>query len=258
MDKVIEKLKSDPQVNAVFITGSVSVGHKKSYSDIDLVVILNENKDNLYCLYKYTEDIFTEVFFFDLNDLERMRSLKSIPSDNFDAIFIDWLKKSDIIFDKSGALVDLKSKLVDIELFNVSDKSKLGYWQRINHNYITDKRYFDSGEDLYLTALEVKLFYSMEQVICSYFAFRDLPWRGEKNAVLYLRENDKDFYELFEKYIKSSKVDERFRTYSDMFCMVHNVVYKPWYKHNLTILGKNFELKLDSDVLDWIKVIFTT
>lgn len=257
MDKVIEKLKSDPQVNAVFITGSGGVGNRNGYSDIDLVVVLSENNDNLYCLYKFTDDIFTEVFFFDLKDLERISLLKKIASDDFDAIFIDWLKKSEILFDKSGDLTSLKSKLVDIDMSNVSKKSKFGYWQRINHNYITDKRYFDSGDELYLTALEIKLFYSMEQVICSYFAFRDLPWRGEKNAVLYLRENDKDFYELFERYIKSSKIDERFRVYSDMFDMAHNGAYRKWESDFLVVLDKNYEPKIKEDSnLGWITGAF--
>jgi hypothetical protein len=257
MDKVIEKLKSDPQVNAAFITGSGSIGNKKFYSDIDLVVILNENKDNLYCLYKFTNDVFTEVFFFDLKDLERIFSLTSVVSDHFDAIFIDWLKKSEILFDKSGVLSSLKSKLAHIGISSVSDKSKLGYWQRINHNYITDKRYFDSGDEIYLKALEIKLFYSMEQLICSYFAFRDLPWRGEKNAVLYLRENDKDFYDLFERYIKSSKIDEKFDLYSNMFDMVHTGKYKKWDKSVMAILDKDYKLKSKEDLnLSWLPLTF--
>jgi predicted nucleotidyltransferase len=52
LDEIIEKLKSNDDVDAVFITGSQTTQEAKSYSDIDLVVILKENKNELYSLYR--------------------------------------------------------------------------------------------------------------------------------------------------------------------------------------------------------------
>lgn len=242
LDKIIEKLKSDDGVNAVFITGSYSTQDAKSYSDIDLVVILKENKNNLYSLYRWIDNIFAEVFFFDLSDLKRIVSSKNIDSENFDAILLDWIKKSNIYFDKSDVLTELKSKALDIKISHQSDKSKKGFWQRINHNYIADKRYFDSREPLYHEALEIKLFYSMEQVICAYFAFRDIPWRGEKNAILYLKDNDINFYQLFKNNTSAKSLDERFEAYSRMFEAVFTDEYKKWTEKDEVILKKDFSV----------------
>lgn len=254
LDKMIEKLKSDDNVDTVFMTGSNHNNEAKAYSDIDLVVILKENKDELYCSYNWIDEIFAETFFFDLTDLKRISESKNIDSENFDAILIDWIKKSKIYFDKSKTLTELKSKAQNIDTSHQSNRSKEGFWQRINHNYIADKRYFYSGEPLYQEALEIKLFYSMEQIICAYFAFRNIPWRGEKNAVLYLKENATDFYKLFQNYTSATSLNERFQTYSQMFEAVFTDKYKKWTEKDEAILKKDFSVARANDsVTDYIK-----
>lgn len=257
LDKIIEKLKSDDNIDAVFMTGSNHNKEAKTYSDIDLVIIFKENKDELYCLYNWIGDIFAETFFFDLDDLKRVASSDKIDSESFDAILLDWIKKSDIFFDKSGILTELKSKASDINTSHQSDKSKKGFWQRINHNYIADKRYFDSRDPLYHEALEIKLFYSMEQVICAYFAFRDIPWRGEKNVILYLKDNAPDFYKLFQNYISAISLNERFQAYSQMFEVVFTDKYKKWTREDQIILKKDFSVaEPDESVTTYINSLF--
>lgn len=239
-DKVIEKLKSDDNVDTVFMTGSNHNNEAKTYSDIDLVVIFKENKDELYCLYDWIDGIFAEIFFFDLNDLKRIATSEKLDIESFDTILLDWIKKSNIYFDKSRTLTELKSKAQNIDTSQQSSKSKEGFWQRINHNYIVDKRYFDSVDSLYHEALEIKLFYSMEQVICAYFAFRDIPWRGEKNAISYLKENDSNFYQLFKNYTSAASLEERFDAYSKIFEAMFTDKYKKWTKEDRIILKKDF------------------
>jgi len=257
LDKIIEKLKSDDNVDAVFITGSYNTQEAKSYSDIDLVIILKENKNELYSLYRWIDGVFTEVFFFDLADLNRIVSSKNIDSDNFDAILLDWIKKSNIFFDKSGVLTELKSKASKIDISHQSNRSKKGFWQRINHNYIADKRYFDSGDKLYHEALEIKLFYSMEQVICAYFALRDIPWRGEKNAILYLKDNAQDFYKLFQNYTSATSLNERFEAYSQMFDSIWTDEYKKWTTTDKIILKKDFSVaKQNNSTIIYINSLF--
>lgn len=240
LNKIIEKLKSHDDIDAVFLTGSNASNQSKLYSDIDLVVILKNNKSSLYSMYRWIDGIFAEIFFFDLADIERIISSKNIDSDNFDAILLDWIKKSNIYFDKSGTLTKLKTS--EINTSKQSVKSKDGFWQRINHNYIADKRYFESNDPLYHEALEIKLFYSMEQVICAFFAFRNIPWRGEKNAILYIKDNAKDFYKLFNNYISARSLVERFQSYSQIFEATFTNEYVKWTEKDELILKKDFSI----------------
>ena len=242
LDKIIEKLKSNEDVDAVFLTGSHGTKESKSYSDIDLVVILKENKNNLYSLYRWIDGIFADIFFFDLTDLKRIGDSEKIAADNFDAIFVDWLKKASICFDKSGALTNLTSKISGTNTSKNSQKFKKGYWQRINHNHVSNKRYFESKDPLYLEALEIRLFYCVEEIICGYFALRDIPWRGEKKAVLDLKDNAPDFYDLLQKYLKTDSLELRFKHYSKMLDLVFTGEYKKWTEKDEIILKKDFLL----------------
>ena len=50
LEKIIDALNLNDDVDAVFITGSFGAKNAKPYSGIDLVVLLKENKMNLYSL----------------------------------------------------------------------------------------------------------------------------------------------------------------------------------------------------------------
>jgi len=135
LEKIIDALKLNDDVDAVFITGSFGAKNAKPYSDIDLVVLLNENKMNLYSLYRWVDGIFADIFFFDMADMERISSLGKNDGNAMDGIFMSWLKKADIRFDKSGVLADLKNKTAADGATLVSKKDKQSFWQKINYNF---------------------------------------------------------------------------------------------------------------------------
>ncbi|MEK7116613.1 MAG: nucleotidyltransferase domain-containing protein [Patescibacteria group bacterium] len=247
LDKIIEKLKSNNDVDAVFITGSHSNQEAKAYSDIDLVVILKENKNELYSLYRWIDGIFADIFFFDLTDLKRIENQIGKYENLMDSAFMSWLKKADIKFDKSGSLSELKNKANGIEEFLIPAKDKDSFWQKINYNFVANKRYFESNDPLYLEALELRLLYSVIEVICGYIAFRDIPWRGEKEAVKYLKNNHIDFYNIFKSYSTSNNLADKFRFYEQIVNLTFTNEYKKWTDENEIIIKKDFSVAKSDD-----------
>ena len=61
---IIEKLKTKDEVDAVFVTGSYGIAQEKSYSDIDLVIILRKNTNKLKSVYTWIDGVFADIFFF--------------------------------------------------------------------------------------------------------------------------------------------------------------------------------------------------
>jgi hypothetical protein len=226
-------------VDAAFITGSYGKQESKPYSDIDLVVIFKENKNDLYSLYQWIEGIFADIFFFDLSDLRRIESLDAVDWNSMDGSLVSWIQKADIQFDHSGTLSTLKKKIASVELKGVTVQDKQSAWQKINYNYVANKRYYDSGDALYHEALELRLLYSVIELICSYVALRDVPWRGEKNAVLYLKETAKDFYGAFQQYTKSASLKDRFELYSKMVLMTFTDDFKQWSQDDQILIKKD-------------------
>ncbi|MFA6405448.1 MAG: nucleotidyltransferase domain-containing protein [Candidatus Paceibacterota bacterium] len=256
LDKIIENLKSNDAVDAVFLTGSNHNNEAKTYSDIDLVVILKENKNELYSLYRWIDEVFTEAFFFDLGDLKRIEDQSDKYDNEMDLIFIAWLKKSDIKFDKSGTLTSLKQKMVDTNDI-VLEKIKKNLWQKINYNYVANKRYFESNDSLYHEALELRLLYSVIEVVCGYIQFRNVAWKGEKEAVKYLKSNHQDFYDIFKSYSISNNLADKFRFYEQMVDLVFTDKYKKWTEKDEIILKKDFSVaEPDDSAVSYVKSLF--
>lgn len=257
LDKIIEKLKSNDDVDAVFLTGSHGTQEAKAYSDIDLVIILKENKNNLYSLYRWIDGIFADIFFFDLTDLKRIENCAGKYENPMDGAFMSWLKKADIKFDKSGNLSVLKNKTDESGESLVQTKDKDSFWQKINYNFVANKRYFESNDPLYLEALELRLLYSMIEVICGYVAFRDISWRGEKEAVKYLKNNHPDFYNIFKSYSTSNNLADKFRFYEQMLNLVFTDEYKKWTEKDEIILKKDFSVaEPNESTTTYIKSLF--
>jgi predicted nucleotidyltransferase len=256
LDEIIERLKSNNDVDAVFLTGSNATNQSKSYSDIDLIIILKENKYDIYSSYRWVDGIFADIFFFDLSDLNRIEAQSGKYENETDPVFVTWLKKSDIKFDKSGTLTLLKQKMTNTKDV-VLEKIKKNLWQKINYNYVANKRYFESNDPLYHETLELRLLYSVIEVICGYIEFRDEAWRGEKEAIKYLKGNYQDFYDIFKSYSASNNLVDKFRFYEQMVDSVFTNGYKKWTEKDEIILKKDFSVVDEDDfVTKYIKSLF--
>lgn len=253
LQKIIEKLESSDDVDAVFLTGSHGKKEAKPYSDIDLVIILKENKYELYSLYRWIDGVFADIFFFDLEDLRKVGQNSGEFENEVYPVLLSWLKKADIQFDKSGVLTELKQKTLNSEDI-VEEKMKKNIWQKINYNYAANKRYFNSGDLLYHEALELRLLYCTVEVILGYLEFRNVAWRGEKEAVKKLKGDYPEFYELFKSYCAVANLDEKFRLYGQMVKTAFTDKYKMWTEDDEVVIKKDFSIaETDNKASSYVK-----
>jgi len=230
LSKILENLKLHDNVDAVFLTGSHGNDHKP-YSDIDLVIIFKKHSHDLTSLYTWIDDKFADIFFFDHADLERIETNKELSGNAMDAVFVSWLEKATIQFDKTVKLTNFKNKIDELnKKVDIPKSEKDLFWQKINYNFVANTRYFESNDPVYHEALEVRLLYSLSEVFTGYFEFRDIFWRGEKTAIKYLKENDTDFYNTFKAYTRAFNLNEKFGKYSALVKMVFTNDYNLWNK----------------------------
>jgi hypothetical protein len=248
LETIIKNLKSKNDVNAVFLVGSYAVGEQKPYSDLDLVIILNRNIKKIRSIFTWIDSIFADIYFFDITDLERISKTSSSPANSTDAIFVSWLKAGNIQFDKSNKTTILRANLENIQIIVPKDE-QWSSWQKINYNYIANKRYYESGDPLYHDALNIRLLYSVAELLTGYFSLRGLQWRGEKNAVKHFREHDEDFFNNFINFTKATTIKEKFEAYNHMVMRVLPGNYKLWSKNDViaipseaTVPGEQSEL----------------
>ena len=215
--KLMEELKSSPRVRGIFVTGTTASGLSPS-SDIDLVVILDENKEKIRSVYTTVEGHFSDIFFFDVDFLKQLQDKGNILANDFDGMFVEWLAKGKIEHDPEGFLLALKDKISENSFVqNITESEKKSLWAKINYNFIANKRYYDSGNELYRKALELRLLHSVIEIFIAYFSFRNIPWRGEKEAVKYLEQNDQEFLLVFNNYSKSNTIEDKIKHYEELF-----------------------------------------
>lgn len=225
---LIDKLKSSPRVKGIFTTGTTATKMNPS-SDIDFVVVLDKNPENIKSVYTMIENRFTDVFFFDIAWLNELQDKSEVSGDNFDSLFLEWLVKGKIEHDPENILSALRQRISENPpLQKITDSEKRDFWIRTNYNFIANWRYYNSQDEVYRKALELRLLHSVSELMTAYFSFRDMPWRGEKTAVKYLEQNDKEFLSTFEKYSKSASLDEKFKHYGELFNAIFFSDYQKW------------------------------
>lgn len=262
LQNIIEHLKLNNDVDAVFLTGSHGA-NKKPYSDIDLVIILKENVKQIESIFTWIDGTFADIYFFDLKNIKNIMSSESLFANpligsrienTMDSRLYNWIKKSSIQFDKSGDLTKLKSKQIELK---VGEADKEISWNNINYNFEVNTRYFNSGDSVYHEALEMRLLYSVSQLITGYFSFRGIQWEGEKNAVKYLKDKDPKFYENFILYSKSSTLENKFKYYKQMVESVFSGPYHLWTRNEVLpkLRGRTTKLN-DPELIEfWEKLI---
>ena len=129
----------------------------------------------------------------------------------YKAVGFDW---NGVIFGQPNSV--FSQGAADAIGVDIAEEDKSSAWQKVNYNYIANKRYFDSNDTLYHEALELRLLYSTIELVTSYFALRGIEWRGEKMAITYLKENDVPYYNLLMPYFKTSSLEDRFRIYETL------------------------------------------
>ena len=177
------------------------------------------------------EDRFSDIFFFDTDFLNQLKNKSEISGNNFDGVFLEWLKEGKVEYDPENLLSNLKSKIGETSpVQKIADSEKMDFWQKTNYNFIANSRYYNSNDELYHKALEFRLLYSIIELITAYFSFRAIPWRGEKAAVKYLEQNDHEFLAAFQKYSESNTLNKKMKYYELLFDKIFSGKYQKWDK----------------------------
>lgn len=218
LTETISNLKTKDQVTAVFLTGSGASSSLKEYSDYDLVVILDKDEIGLKSIYTFIDGKFTDLFFFTEQNIKELAEETKVNPNSMNGILLNWLDNAKIEFDKTGSISELQNKAKSGHFkATIPEDEVTSVLNKVNYNFICNQRYYQSQDDLYLKALDIKLLYSVVELITAYFTFRQIPWRGEKQAISYLETNDPAFYRQFQNFLASKDIDERMRFYGKLF-----------------------------------------
>ncbi|MDE1975360.1 MAG: nucleotidyltransferase domain-containing protein [Patescibacteria group bacterium] len=226
LEHTISSLSRNPNIDALLLCGSTASGKMTKASDYDLVLVVKDKPEKLVSMFAYIDGTPADIFFYSSEEIKRMLDTKR-AREGAETWLMHWLEKGKISFDKTGTLTRLQDHRHDIELpSGKPDARRLAY--KINYNLVNNTRYFESGDPLYLAALEIRLMYSVVEVLTGYFAFRHIYWEGEKAAITYLREHDPEYLRLFETVSRSAEIKDKFEAYKKLVDRTFTEEYPKW------------------------------
>ncbi|MEI8328297.1 MAG: nucleotidyltransferase domain-containing protein [Candidatus Taylorbacteria bacterium] len=226
IDQIIVKLSNNQNVDALLLCGSTATQTRTTSSDYDLVVIVKDKPEKLVSMFAMISNVPADIFFFTILEIETILKNMSVK-DGAETWLLNWLETGKISFDKSGALTKLQETRKDIKKPDNFSVAK-SYEYKINYNLLTNTRYFESNDELYHAALEIRLMYSIVEALVGYFAMRDINWEGEKSAILYLRKNDPAYLKVFESACRKTTLSRKFTSYKKFVEESFYGKYKKW------------------------------
>ncbi len=204
LDEVIGRLARHAAVDGVVVMGSASTGALTPTSDYDLFVIMSVMPEPLYMVLTTIEGRLAEVYFTTTVEIDQIQALdRPTYGDADETVAILWLQTGQIAFDRSGRLDRLRRKVQadpwpDMARANETMAADIyAYWWKINYNLRQTRRMLASDDPVYLMAVDIRLLYSLPEVFVGYARARRMVWRGEKELIRYLQQQDQTFLDLF-------------------------------------------------------------
>ena len=225
---VISSLSNSSNVDALLLCGSTASETRTVSSDYDLVLIVRDKPKELMSMFVTIDGVPSDIYFYTIAEIESILKNR-IVNDGAETWLLNWLQTGRISFDKSGTLTKLQETRKDIKKPDNVSLAK-SYEYKINYNLLTNTRYFDSTDELYHAALEIRLLYSTVEALVGYFAMRDMYWEGEKNAILYLRKHDPAYLKVFESACREASLPNKFAYYKQLAENSFFGKYKRWDK----------------------------
>jgi len=210
-EKIIDILKNKykQEVLGMCIYGSRARNVYSENSDMDVLVLVKENSLKVQSVFLKDEGIFIECFIFDINDFLRIKNQIEIDSSYWDGIVVHWLQEPIKILKDTDKILENIIIQVKSKSLVVKEEYKIKLIQNVSRELECLKRYHKNDKEEYQQAFILKFNYLVTQLLVLYLALRNEPWWGEKNALIYLKNQNSSIYENYLKMLKTTNNQEK-------------------------------------------------
>lgn len=252
----LSRLQNAPQVLGLLAMGSTGRSSFKPCSDYDLVIMLEDNTPSLFTASTWIDGQLGDLYFFHRTQIETLIGGKQVNAESVTGKLTEWVQTGTILFDREGLLEGLKSVAKVQSLTMKAGDAAHRIWFGVNFNFAHNRRYFNSGDELYRQALEIRLLYCLMDLLTAYFTLRSLPWEGEKSAIAHLQKHDPDYGELFFRALRETQLENKFNFYTILVERTLSDFGGMWAKDEGSVLMKNG--MSEHEGIDWLKCILTS
>ena len=193
------------------VIGSTAREDLTPASDYDLVIVMSELPAPVDMGHTIVDGRDTDIRFFSVEELDGMIETER-PVNPYVSNGRTLLRMGDgrIEKDESGLLGHARRKvLAGVKLQLIDDYQKYDRWWLTNMFLRITKRLDRSDDPVYIQAVDLQVNGMLDYLMVDYFNFRDLLWKGEKDAVRYWTSHDPEFLRLYMSCLKESDTGRR-------------------------------------------------
>lgn len=218
LDTFAARLASHAAIDGILFMGSTGSGALNAASDYDLLVILADDPAAPRMVVTWVDGHFTELYCTPITALARIVAEPSAWREGSDeGAVIRWLRDGRIFHDRAGRLADAQAVArAAPPLMVVAPKGPYWAWGTLGYNVAQAKRYLASDDPVYQEVVGFRLLYGLAEVMTAYFTVRGLPWRGEKEAIVYWTAHDPAYLAQFRACLAETDRGRKVARYEEL------------------------------------------
>lgn len=218
LDAFVARLATHAAVDGILFMGSTGSGTLNAASDYDLLLILADNPAAPRMVVTWVDGHFTEIYCTPISALTRIIATPTAWRDGSDeGAVIRWLRDGRIVHDRAGRLAEAQALArAAPPLALAAPEGPYWAWGTLGYNVAQAKRYLASDDPVYREVVDFRLLYGLAEVMTAYFTVRGLPWRGEKEAIVYWTAHDPVYLAQFRACLAEADRGRKVAQYEEL------------------------------------------
>ena len=249
--EVTSRLAQKDDVDGLILIGSYARRELRPSSDYDLVILMSRLPVPIDMGLTYIDRRLTDLVFITVEDMnELLEGNKPINPYTLNGRTFLRLEEGEIMLDRSGRLERARQKVQrGVPLQLLSARENHSRWWMMNYHLRHTKRMLGSNDPVYATAVDLRLIGMRDFLMLDYFNFRNLVWKGEKEAVTYWTSHDPQYLGLFKECIGETDTRRKLHLYEELAAKTADPLGGVW-QEGTTALKIRPEAEAKSDLAE--------
>ena len=248
-ETLVERLEASPMVDGLVLLGSTGQPTQTSYSDRDLLVVLEGRPIEITNGTVFCEGVLVDLVVAtrqDIIDLTQAES-GSISLSDPRVSYFNWMPSGTIVLDRCGCLAAFRDKAMrSDDAPSFGEGESIARADKALYNLAQTERMLESPDPVYQQAIDLRMLYQLADLMVDYFWVRGMPWKGEKDAIRYWQANDLEYLELFTKCYREADRPERTRLYRQLVIVTMEPVGSSWDDGAMFRLSRPADMTLEN------------
>ena len=218
LEELVGRLRQRDQIDGIMVIGSAARDELQPGSDYDLVILLSDMPVPIDIGLTHVDDRPTDLNFITVEEMDELLESDK-PVNPYTTKGGAFLRMGDgkIELDRSGRLErGQQTVLAGVPLKLFSSKEKYSRWWMMNFFLRLAKRMVVSNDPTYTQAADLMLVGMLDYLMFDYFNFRDLVWKGEKEAVRYWTSQEPGYLDSFMNCLNELDTGHKLQLYEEL------------------------------------------